>query len=72
MNIKISIWHYRLLLGLTLANIALGVVHTYLSQARITFDFSTAIAFNVAILSLVIIISAFLVTVFGVGQSWSP
>lgn len=68
MKIKIGFWHYILLLGLTAVNIVLGVVHTYLSQARITFDFPTALTFNIAVLSLIIIISAFLVTVFGLAR----
>ncbi len=61
-------YYYLALALLTLVNIGLGLFNVYLSRSGIIFDFATGLVFNMAILSLVIVVSGVLVTVFGLAR----
>lgn len=61
-------YYYLALAVLTLVNIGLGLFNVYLSRSGIIFDFATGLVFNMAILSLVIVVSGVLVTVFGLAR----
>ena len=61
-------YYYIALAVLTLVNIWLGLFNIHLFRSGITFDFATGLVFNMAILSLVIVVSGVLVTVFGLAR----
>lgn len=61
-------YYYIALAALTLVNIGLGLFNVHLSRSGFNLDFATGLAVNIAILSLVIVVSGVLVTVFGLAR----
>ena len=61
-------YYYVALAVLTLVNIWLGLFNIHLFRAGAIFDFATGLVFNMATLSLVIVVSGVLVTVFGLAR----
>lgn len=61
-------YYYVALAVLTLVNIWLGLFNIHLFRSGAIFDFATGLVFNMASLSLVIVVSGVLVTVFGLAR----
>ena len=68
MKSRTDSYYYIALVLLTLVNIGLGLFNVHLSRSGFVLDFATGLVFNMAILSLIIVVSGVLVTVFGLAR----